>query len=38
MSLDSFEYLIEVYWPFLVAAGLVGLLTGWLTTTAKGGR
>jgi hypothetical protein len=35
MSLDSFQYLVEVYWPFLVAAGLVGLATGWFSTTGK---
>lgn len=36
MSLDSLIYLVEVYWPFLMAAGLVGLATGWLTTSARG--
>jgi hypothetical protein len=36
MSLDSLVYLTEMYWPFLTAAGLVGLLTGWFTYRAPG--
>ena len=35
MSLDSLAYLIELYWPFLLGATLVGLLTGWFTTRPK---
>ena len=31
MSLDSLIYLLEIYWPFLLAALGVGLITGWLT-------
>lgn len=31
MSLDSLIYLIEVYWPFLLAALIIGLATGWFT-------
>ena len=31
MSLDSLIYLLEVYWPFLLAAMLIGVATGWLT-------
>ncbi len=31
--LDSIIYLIENYWIFLVAALLVGVLTGWFSAT-----
>ena len=31
MSLDSFLFLLENYWPFLLAAGLIGVVTGWLS-------
>ena len=31
MSLDSLVYLVELYWPFLTAAAVIGLFTGWLT-------
>lgn len=31
MSLDSLLYLVQVYWPFLAAAGVIGLVTGWLS-------
>jgi hypothetical protein len=31
MSLDSFIYLLEMYWPFLLGALIVGLGTGWFT-------
>ena len=31
MSLDSLIYLIEVYWPFLLVALVIGLATGWFT-------
>jgi hypothetical protein len=34
MSLDSLVYLIELYWPFLLAAGIIGILTGWFTYKA----
>lgn len=37
MSLDSLTYLVEVYWPFLAGALLVGLLTGWLTVSRPKG-
>jgi hypothetical protein len=36
MSLDSLVYLVEIYWPFLLGAGAVGLATGWLTYPAPG--
>lgn len=31
MSIDSLIYLVEIYWPFLLAALLIGLGTGWFT-------
>jgi hypothetical protein len=31
MSLDSLIYLVELYWPFLTGALVIGLLTGWFT-------
>lgn len=31
MSLDSLLYLLEVYWPFLLAAAAIGVVTGWLS-------
>ncbi len=34
MSVDSLVYLLELYWPFLVAAGTIGILTGWFTYKA----
>jgi hypothetical protein len=37
MSLDSLTYLLEVYWPFLIAALLVGLLTGWFSVSRPKG-
>jgi hypothetical protein len=36
MSLDSLIYLLEVYWPYLLAAGAIGLLTGWFTYQSPG--
>lgn len=36
MSLDSLVYLFGLYWPFLAAAVVVGLLTGWFTYRAPG--
>jgi hypothetical protein len=36
MSFDSVQYLIEVYWPFLIAAGTVGVATGWFSASGKG--
>lgn len=29
MSLQSMGYLVGVYWPYLIAAGAVGLFAGW---------
>lgn len=29
--LDSVLFLLGVYWPFMAAAGAVGLITGWLS-------
>ena len=36
MSLDSILYLLELYWPFLLGALVVGLATGWFTYQAPG--
>jgi hypothetical protein len=36
MSLDSLVYLLELYWPFLAAAAVIGVLTGWFTYRAPG--
>lgn len=37
MTLDSLTYLVEVYWPFIAGALLVGLLTGWLSVAKRKG-
>lgn len=29
MSLNSLVYLLGAYWPYLVGAGLIGLVVGW---------
>jgi hypothetical protein len=29
LSVDSMRYLVEIYWPYLVGAGLIGFLSGW---------
>ncbi len=31
MALDSMLYLLEVYWPFVLGALLIGVATGWLS-------
>lgn len=31
MTLESLLFLIELYWPFLLGALMIGLLTGWFT-------
>lgn len=36
MSLDSLIFLLEFYWPFLLAAAAIGVLTGWFTYPAAG--
>lgn len=36
MSLDSALYLLELYWPFLAGALVIGVLTGWFTYRAGG--
>jgi hypothetical protein len=35
MSLDSLLYLLEMYWPFLLAAFAIGLGTGWFSYVKK---
>jgi hypothetical protein len=37
MTLDSLIYLLEVYWPFLLGAGTIGLVTGWLSVRVRKG-
>jgi hypothetical protein len=37
MTLDSLIYLVVAYWPFLVGAVVVGLVTGWLSVPARKG-
>jgi hypothetical protein len=37
MSLDSLVYLLELYWPFLAAAAVIGLVTGWFAYKPTGG-
>lgn len=36
MSVDSLIYLVEIYWPFLLAALLIGLATGWFSYRQTG--
>lgn len=38
MSLDSLIYLLEYYWPFLLAAFAIGLGTGWLSLSPTKGK
>lgn len=35
--MDWVAYLVEVYWPFMAGALLVGLLTGWLSVSKRKG-
>jgi len=37
MTLDSLMYLLEVYWPFVLGAGAIGLVTGWLSVRTRKG-
>lgn len=37
MTFDSLIYLLEIYWPFVLAAGVIGLGTGWFSVTAQKG-
>jgi hypothetical protein len=37
MNLDWVAYLIEVYWPFMAAALLVGMITGWFSVSKRKG-
>lgn len=36
--LSSVQFLIGVYWPFLIVAAFVGLVTGWLSLGRKQGE
>ncbi len=33
-ALNAVLFLVSVYWPFMAIAGLVGLITGWLSLGA----
>lgn len=35
MSFDSLIYLLELYWPFLAGAALIGLAAGWFSAAPK---
>jgi hypothetical protein len=35
MSLDSLIYLVEIYWPFLLAAFAIGIGSGWFSLNQK---
>lgn len=37
MSLDSLTYLMEVYWPFMAGALLIGVATGWFSLSKRKG-
>ena len=37
MTLDSLIYLMEIYWPFVLGAAAIGLVTGWLSVTPRKG-
>ena len=37
MTLDSLTYLLEVYWPFVLGALGVGLVTGWFSIARRKG-
>lgn len=36
MNIDAVTYLVEVYWPFLLGAAGIGLVTGWWSVRRKG--
>lgn len=36
MSISSWLYLAEMLWPFLAAAAVAGLVTGWLSVKSGG--
>lgn len=35
MSLDSLIYLLGLYWPFLLVAFAIGVVTGWFSLSPK---
>jgi hypothetical protein len=37
MSLDSLFYLLEIYWPYLAAAAVIGLGAGWFSGARRRG-
>lgn len=36
--MSAVAYLVQIYWPFLVVALLVGVATGWYGTPDRGKR
>lgn len=34
---DTVAYLLEIYWPFVLAAAAIGLVTGWFSLGKSGG-
>lgn len=35
MIIDGFAYLIGIYWPYLIAALVIGIVAGWLGASAS---
>lgn len=35
MSLDSLTYLLELYWPYMAIAAVIGLTAGWFSFSAR---
>jgi hypothetical protein len=35
--LDTLTYLLQFYWPFALAALVVGLVTGWFSVSGRKG-
>ena len=33
--LNAVLFLVSVYWPFMAIAGVVGLVTGWLSLSTR---
>ena len=31
MSVDSLMYILGIYWPYMVAAAVIGVSAGWLS-------
>jgi hypothetical protein len=35
MLLDSLTYLFSFYWPYLLGASIIGLVSGWFSFSVK---